>query len=115
VNPGFDTDASGTLQQIVKPALLSLADEINRTLIYIASRTRGEPVSRIYLLGSLARWQGMEQLLGSLVKLPVEIIPNPLKPFDNDNGKPYGQYEPMPEIAVATGFALSGMQDDGRD
>ena len=115
VNPGFDTDASGTLQQIVKPALLNLAEEINRTLIYIASRTRGEPVSRIYLLGSLARWQGMEKLLGSLVKLPVEIIPNPLKSFDRDNGHSSGNDESMPEIAVATGFALSGLQDDGRD
>jgi type IV pilus assembly protein PilM len=115
VNSGLDIDVSGTLQQIVKPALLNLAEEINRTLIYTASQTRGEPISRIYLLGSLARWQGMDQLLGSLVKLPVEIIPNPLKPFDRDNGKTSGKFEPMPEIAVATGFALSGIQEDGRD
>jgi len=109
----FDIDASETLQQIVKPAMLYLAEEINRTLIYTASQTRGEPVSRIYLLGSLARWQGMDHLLGTLVKLPVDIIPNPLKPFDRGNGNSVGNDESMPEIAVATGLALSGLQDDG--
>ena len=115
VNSGFNVDASETLQQIVKPALLNLAEEINRTLIYTASQTRGEPISRIYLLGSLARWQGMDKLIGTLVKLPVEIIPNPLKPFDRDNGDTSGDNDSMPEIAVATGFALSGLQEDGRD
>jgi type IV pilus assembly protein PilM len=112
---GFDIDASETLQQIVKPAMLNLADEINRTLIYTASQTRGEPVGRVYLLGSLARWQGMDDLLASLIKLPVAIIPDPLKPFDQDNGKSAGDNEATPEIAVATGLALSGLQDNVRD
>jgi len=112
---GFDIDASETLQQIVKPALLTLAEEINRTLIYTASQTRGEPISRIYLLGSLARWQGMDHLLGTLIRLPVVIIPNPLKPFDRDNGNSMGNNEAIPEIAVATGLALSGLQVDGRN
>ena len=111
----FDIDASETLQQIVTPALLNLAEEINRTLIYTASQTHGESISRIYLLGSIARWQGINHLLGALVKLPVEIIPNPLEPFDRKNGTSTGNDEPMAEIAVATGLALSGMQDDGRD
>jgi hypothetical protein len=57
----------------------------------------------------------MDKLIGTLVKLPVEIIPNPLKPFDRDNGDTSGDNDSMPEIAVATGFALSGLQEDGRD
>ena len=114
-SPGFDMDASETLQQIVKPAVLNLAEEINRTLIYTASQTRGEPISRIYLLGSLARWQGMDHLLGTLIRLPVAIIPNPLKPFDRDNGASADNNESIPEIAVATGLALSGLQEDGRN
>ena len=84
-------------------------------MIYTASQTHGEAISRIYLLGSIARWQGINHLLGALVKLPVEIIPNPLEPFDRKNGTSTGNDEPMAEIAVATGLALSGMQDDGRD
>ena len=109
----IDLDASETLQQVVRPTLLNLAEEINRTLIYTASQTRGEPISRIYLLGSLARWRGMDDLLGTLIKVPVIIIPNPLKPFDKDNGNSTRDYEPIPEIAVATGFALSGLKEDG--
>jgi type IV pilus assembly protein PilM len=112
---GLDVDASETLQQIVKPAMMNLAEEINRTLIYTASQTRGEPISRIYLLGSLARWQGMDDLLGTLIRLPVVIIPNPLKPFDRNNGISAQNNESIPEIAVATGLALSGLQDDGRN
>jgi Tfp pilus assembly PilM family ATPase len=111
----FDVDASEALQQIVKPALLNLADEINRTLIYTASQTRGEPIGRIYLLGSLARWRGIDDLLANLIKLPVAIIPNPLKPFDRENGSSTGNNEATPEIAVATGLALRGLQDNGRD
>jgi len=112
---GFDVDASETLQQIVKPALLNLVEEINRTLIYTASQTRGEPIGRIYLLGSLARWQGMDDLLSTLVKIPVAIIPDPLQPFAQNNGNSKGVNEATPEIAVATGLALNGLQDNGRN
>jgi type IV pilus assembly protein PilM len=115
IHSSFDVDASETLQQIVRPALLKLADEINRTLIYTASQTRGEPIGRIYLLGSLARWRGIDDLLAGLIKLPVAIIPNPLKPFDRDNGCSTENNEAIPEIAVATGLALSGLQDNGRN
>lgn len=108
-------DVSRTLQEIVKPAFLGLADEINRALIYTASETHGEPVSRIYLLGSLARWQGTDHLLNRLVKLPVETMPDPLQALGRGTTSgPTGQPEPAPETAVATGLALSGMIEDGR-
>jgi Tfp pilus assembly PilM family ATPase len=107
-----DLDIAGTLLQIVKPDFLRLVEEINRTLIYTASQTRGVPVSRIYLLGSLARWQGTDALLRSLIKLDVETIPNPLKPFFTDKRKAGNPGEPAPEIAVATGLAMNGMTED---
>jgi type IV pilus assembly protein PilM len=108
-------DVCRTLQEIVKPAFLGLADEINRALIYTASETHGEPVSRIYLLGSLARWQGTDHLLTRLVKLPVETMPDPLKAFGQGTTPDTTERpDPAPEIAVATGLALSGMIDDGR-
>lgn len=114
-SPAGAIDVSCTLQEIVKPAFMRLADEINRALIYTASETHGEAVSRIYLLGSLARWQGSDHLLNRLVKLPVETMPDPLKAF-GQHAEPdaTGQPEPAPEIAVATGLALSGMIEDGR-
>jgi hypothetical protein len=57
----------------------------------------------------------MDDLLASLIKLPVAVIPDPLKPFDQYNGKLAGDNEATPEIAVATGLALSGLQDNVRD
>ncbi|MEZ5542659.1 MAG: pilus assembly protein PilM [Pseudomonadota bacterium] len=107
---GMDREASITLQEIVKPAFLKLADEINRTLIYAASQTRGEPVSRVYLLGSLARWQGADAMLNMLIKLDVETIPDPLQAFHRTPGnRPTLAVTPSPEIAIATGLAMNGL------
>lgn len=107
---GMDREASITLQEIVKPAFLKLAEEINRTLIYAASQTRGEPVNRIFLLGSLARWQGADAMLNMLVKLDVETIPDPLQVFYRSPGnRPVTTDTPSPEIAIATGLAMNGL------
>ena len=106
-------DIAGTLQEIIKPVFLELAEEINRVLVYTASQTRGKSVSRIYLLGSLARWDGIDQLLNNIVKLPVETIPDPLKHF-GPHTRSAADSQPKPEIAVATGLALNGMlKNDG--
>lgn len=111
VNAGAgEIDVAGTLQEIIKPMLQGLTEEINRVMVYTASQTHGEAVSRIYLMGSLARWRGMDDLLNSLVKLPVETIPDPLKSFGRQD-KPSGTRHARPEIAVATGLALGGFDD----
>lgn len=106
----LDADISSALQEIVKPAFLKLAEEINRTLIYTASQTRGESVSRIFLLGGIARWQGSDALLNSLVQLEVETVPNPLQPFGIP---PSAAGTTRPEIAVATGLAMHGLTEHG--
>jgi Tfp pilus assembly PilM family ATPase len=94
--------------------LLELAEEINRVLVYTASQTHGQSISQIYLMGSLARWKGMDQLLDSLVKLPVKTIPDPLEPFGRKDKSGADSKQPRPEIAVATGLALNGMlENDG--
>jgi Tfp pilus assembly PilM family ATPase len=102
--------------EIVKPIFVRMAEEINRALIYTTSQTRGQAVRRIYLLGSIARWHGMDQLLNSLVRLPVETIPNPLQTFYRE-GTPDKiiNEQAKPELALATGLALRGMLDHGRD
>jgi Tfp pilus assembly PilM family ATPase len=109
---GGDIDVAGTLLEIIKPMLCELTEEVNRVLVYTASQTHGEPVSRIYLMGSLARWQGMDGLLNSMVKLPVETIPDPLQTFGSVNNTS-GDRKPRPEIAVATGLALNGFDKNG--
>ena len=107
-----EIDVAATLQEILKPMLRGLTEEINRVLVYTASQTHGEAISRIYLIGSLARWQGMDGLLNSLVKLPVETIPDPLKIFGRGTTLDIERL-PQPEIAVAMGLALNGFETDG--
>jgi type IV pilus assembly protein PilM len=110
----LDMDIEETLQEIIKPMLLELAEEINRVLVYTASQTHGQSISQIYLMGSLARWKGMDQLLDSLVKLPVKTIPDPLEPFGRKDKSAAVGRQSRPEIAVATGLALNGMlENDG--
>jgi len=103
-------DVAATLQEILKPLFLELADEISRALIYMASQTHGESVERIYLLGSVARWHGVDQLLNTLLTLPVETIPNPLNRFSLSAATQGGaETDAVPELAVATGLALRGL------
>ncbi len=94
---------------IIKPVFLQLVEEINKALVYTASQTRGEPIQRIFLLGSAARWPVSGSLLNSLIEIPVHVL------------YPINRYPPLveflhipPELgddcqAVATGLALRGM------
>ena len=107
-----DLDASRTLQDIVKPSLVQLAELLNRTLIYIASQTRGEPVNRIYLLGSLARWRGIGELLNTLVRVNVETVPSPIAGFCLGAKARSRKGPPSPETAIATGLALGGIMEN---
>ncbi len=107
-----DFDASRTLQDIVKPSLVQLAELLNRTLIYIASQTRGEPVHRIYLLGSLARWRGIGELLNTLVRVNVETVPSPIAGFCQNVEACSRNGPPSPETAIATGLALGGIVEN---
>jgi Tfp pilus assembly PilM family ATPase len=109
--PDVDINTSRTLQSIVKPRLMQLAEELNRTLIYMASQTRGEAVNCIYLLGSMARWRGIGQLLNTMVQVSVQTVPSPMKVFSAQIPESE-QCPASPETAVATGLALGGLIDN---
>ena len=69
----------------------------------------GEPVKQVYLLGSIARWQGADRMLNLLVNIPVSI-PNPIMMFGDDAEIENEQYfNTVSEIAVASGLALRGV------
>lgn len=102
-----------TIAEVLRPEFAALAHEINKTLIYTASKTRGRSVDRIYLLGSIARYPGIEAVVHRLVSIPVEVI-DPLTMFEVRPGAavPGGQ-GPVASIGVATGLALRGRADHG--
>jgi Tfp pilus assembly PilM family ATPase len=71
-------------------------------------------VARIYLLGSIASWRGADRLLDSLLDIPVIPMGESLRaleqPVKDEQG---GCMEGIrPEMVIATGLALRGMEPD---
>ncbi len=124
ISPGDNEDALSdaldedgilnTLSEILKPQFMKLVEEIKRAFLYAASETRGGGVTQVYLLGSIARWPGADQMLSNLSGSTVSKIPNPLALFpSNDLDRTSTVQQFAPEIAVATGLALRGMKLHG--
>ena len=102
------------IAEILKPQFMKLVDEIKRVCLYAASETRGGAVTQVYLLGSVARWPGSDELLTRLTGVEVAKIPDPLALFPtNENKSDAGGDSSAPEIVVATGAALRRMQHHG--
>ncbi len=106
-------EIAATLREIVKPAFLRLNEEIQRVLLYTAAETRGQGLSRLDLLGSVARWPGAWQLLVDLLGLE---LPDPEEDFrhsfvdDDDHTEPW--INQLSEMAIATGLALRGIDGE---
>lgn len=94
------------LRAILHPACQALADELAHTQVYVASRTRGSSISRLYLNGSLARYPDIGARIAELIDVPVHL----LNPFDAFPSSPpdLAASEGASAIALATGLALRG-------
>lgn len=110
---GAEGELAQTITEILRREFVALAAEINRTLLYTASRTRGKTVDRVSLLGSVARHPGSDALLESLVSVPVEIY-DPFAHFPPVAGVDARRVAPS-EIALAAGLALRGLVPDDGD
>lgn len=108
-----DAEIARTVSEILRPEFAALAGEVSRTLIYAASKTRGQSVERIYLMGSVARYPGVAGLLEQLVSMPVEV----LNPFSVYSAAPdasiLAELDPIAGIGMAAGLALRGLADHG--
>ncbi|MEN8177442.1 MAG: pilus assembly protein PilM [Pseudomonadota bacterium] len=102
-------DISQTLLEIIKPSFIKLVEEIKRVLIFTASETHGSPVSRICLLGSIARWSGADSLLHDLINIPLSTSQPGFSEIFEDQTSEGGWMERIPELAIATGLALRGI------
>jgi type IV pilus assembly protein PilM len=97
------------LNEILRPAFRTLAEEINKVSLYLASETHGDTPKRLYLLGSIARWSGADELLSQLLPMPVEVL-NPFSTFlARSDAAVLGDLDPIAGMALATGLALRGM------
>ena len=108
--PGAGSAEVGqTLRQILQPSFGSVSEQAGNALVYAASRTRGESVHCVYVLGPVARWPGFGQLLKTLLRIPVHIL-DPLEHFGADPSTGEGRgLNTAPDLALAAGLALRGL------
>jgi type IV pilus assembly protein PilM len=114
---GFGTDSepddgneiSHTLKEVLRPEFAALKAEVNKTLIYTASRTHGRSVDTIYVVGSVARYPGIEHLLREQFPVPLKIL-DPCSIFKHHlTDKELSWLRTHSGVAAATGLALRGV------
>lgn len=102
---GAHADLRRAIHEVLHPACLALADELAHTQVYVASRTRGSTISRVYLNGSLARYPDIQERIGELIDVPVHL----LDPFDAFGARPRADDDGIGRaLALASGLALRG-------
>jgi Tfp pilus assembly PilM family ATPase len=99
--------------EVLRPEISQLLQEINKTLVYMASRSRGKSVDKIYLTGRVARYLGILNYLQEQLHVPVDIL-DPVEVFASENCRLHDQsLGAMAGIALTTGLALRGIPEHG--
>ena len=104
-------DIATTLKEVLRSEFASLTDEVNKTLVYTASKTRGRTVDKIYLVGAMAHYPGIRELLQELLLMPVELL-DPFSIFPHRlSSDALTALLPHSAAAVATGLALRNVKE----
>ncbi len=99
--------------EVLRPEVVQLLQEINKTLVYMASRTRGKSVDKIYLTGRVARYSGILNYLREQLHVAVEIL-DPVEVFASEKCRLHDRgLGTMAGIALTTGLALRGIPEHG--
>ncbi len=107
----IETDQMVT--EVLRPEMALLLQEINKTLVYMASRTRGKSVDKIYLAGRVARYPGILDYLREQLQVSVNVL-DPVEVFTTEKCRSHDQgLGTMAGIALATGLALRGVPEHG--
>lgn len=109
IENGSPDEASRMMAEVLRPEIAPLVQEINKTLVYMASRTRGKLVDRIFLSGRVACYPGILNILREKLNIPVEIL-DPVAVFASKLRKPHEDgLGAVAGIALTTGLALRGV------
>ena len=107
-------EMDAVLREIVGSELQQLKAEASKTLHYAASRTRGNGVDRILLVGAVGRFPGIAEVLSAGLGKAVGIL-DPLSAFSHNLTKEEAAVlSPHYGVAVALGLALRGLSGPGR-
>ncbi|MDO9393105.1 MAG: pilus assembly protein PilM [Methylotenera sp.] len=99
--------------EVLRPEINALLQEVNKTLVYMASKTRGKSVGQIYLTGRVAGYPGILNYLREQLHVAVDIL-DPVEVFAAEKYKLSSHsIGAMPGIALTTGLALRGIPEHG--
>ncbi|MFQ5471033.1 MAG: pilus assembly protein PilM [Gammaproteobacteria bacterium] len=97
--------------QILNFAFKELVEEVNKTLIFTASRTHGASVERVFLLGGVIRFPSVDSWLEKIISVRIDIL-SPFTFFSFiDNQTADNPLLPV-NCAIAAGLALRGISTD---
>jgi type IV pilus assembly protein PilM len=109
---GEQDETAEIVAEVFRPELALLHQEISRTLVYMASRTRGKSVDAVFLAGPVARCPGVVTSLRHELKVPVNIL-NPITDFSLATGHGHDEaLGTMAGIALTAGLALRGVPEN---
>jgi type IV pilus assembly protein PilM len=109
-NSGVPHEARKMVSEVLRPEINALLQEINKTLVYMASRTRGKSVDKIYLAGRVCNYPGVLTSLGEQLHVPVEKL-DPVTVFGAQNTRVANDLGTMAGMALTTGLALRGVRE----
>ncbi|HUY03596.1 MAG TPA: pilus assembly protein PilM [Rhodocyclaceae bacterium] len=102
-------EISHTLKEVLRPEFAALKAEVNKTLVYTASRTHGRSIDGIYVVGSIAHYPGIHDLLREQFSVPPKIL-DPCSIFEHHlTDKELSWLRPHSGVAAAAGLALRGV------
>jgi type IV pilus assembly protein PilM len=106
---GGDEQAAATISEILRPELATLIAEVNDTLAYLASKTRGCHVDAIFVAGRAAGYPSVLKALGQHLAPPVRRF-NPVEIFSPPGAEASTDLAlgESPGIILAAGMALRG-------
>lgn len=104
-----DNEISHTLKEVLRPEFAALKAEVNKTLVYTASRTHGRSIDSIYVAGSIAHYPGIQDLLREQFSVPLKIL-DPCSIFKHHlTDQELSWLRPHSGVAAAAGLALRGV------
>jgi type IV pilus assembly protein PilM len=102
----------GIVEEVIKPDLNLLHQEISKTLVYMASRTRGKSVDALFLAGPVARYPIVVDSLQQILKVPVHIL-NPAVDFAPPDERRHDEsLGTTAGMALAAGLSLRGVPEN---
>jgi type IV pilus assembly protein PilM len=105
-------DSRKIIEEVIRPDLALLHQEISKTLVYMASRTRGKSVDSVFLAGPAARYHVVVEGLAQQLKVPVHVL-NPIVDFAADNRPDHDlSLGTTAGMALAAGLALRGVPEN---